>query len=109
MKVSPQIRRGVAEDVPQLVHLDALVHILEPFPRMFDRLQRRRLNAGFKISGRWHIDYKLSRQGDIKRVQQACFMPLAGQIAVCWCWRHGFTIQLATSWVKRAATAVRPS
>src|SRR5882724_4037938 len=41
-------------------------------------------------------------------MEQARFAPLRGQVLRFRCHSHDFTIQLETSWVKRAATAVRP-
>src|SRR6266446_5359104 len=41
-------------------------------------------------------------------MEQARFAPLRGHILRFRCHSHDFTIQLETSWVKRAATAVRP-
>ena len=41
-------------------------------------------------------------------MEQARFPPLRSQVLLFRFQSHGFTIQLETSWVKRAATAVRP-
>src|ERR1700675_1246645 len=41
-------------------------------------------------------------------MEQTRLAPLPGQVFGLHFQSHGFTIQLETSWVKRAATAVRP-
>src|SRR5713226_9904544 len=99
---------GGLKELAQLMDLDLLVHIQKPLPGLFDGLLRRIVDARFQIVAGGEFDDKLACQGAVQRMEQARFAPLGGEILRFRCHGHGFTIQLETSWVKRAATAVRP-
>src|SRR5713226_1993022 len=90
------------------MHLELLVHVQAPLAGLLHRLLRRNFQAGFQVGARGQLDHKLAPQGTVQRMEQARFAPLRGQVLRSRFQRHGFTIQLETSWVKRAATAVRP-
>src|ERR1700693_2324694 len=99
--------RGLKE-LAQLMDLDLLVHIGKPLASLLDGLLRRIIDARFQILASRQFDHKLAGQGAVQRMEQARFAPLGGEVLRFRCHGHGFTIQLETSWVKRAATAVRP-
>src|SRR5271169_4142849 len=88
--------------------LDLLVHFKKPLAGLLHRLSRRIFQAGFQVGARGQLDHKLAPQGTVQRMEQARLAPLRSQVLRFRFQSHGFTIQLETSWVKRAATAVRP-
>src|SRR5207248_4908918 len=96
------------QELGQLVHLDARIHIQKPAAGLLDRFLRGSVGAGFQVGARRQIDHKFAGQGGVERVKQPGSTPLHRQITNFGCIGHSFTIQLATSRVKRAATAVRP-
>src|SRR5947209_18968247 len=96
------------QELAQLMHLNALIHVQEPLPCLLHRLFRRAISSGFQVGTRQRIDHKLAGECSIEWVEQPCGMPFGRQVINFGCNCHGFTIQLATSRVKRAATAVRP-
>src|SRR5712692_5352486 len=99
---------GGLEKLPQLMHLDALVHLQKPLAGLFNRFLRRSINAGFQVAAGRQLDHELAGQGGIQGVEQTRRAPLRGRLIRLRYFGHGFTIQLATSRVKRAATAVGP-
>ena len=99
--------RGLKE-LAQLMDLDLLVHFEKPLAGLFHGLLRRIFHAGFEIGARGQFDHKLPSQCAVQRMEQARFPPLRSQVLLFRFQSHGFTIQLETSWVKRATTAVRP-
>ena len=93
----------------QLMDLNLLVHFEQPLAGLFDRLLRRIFQTEFQVGARrGQFDDELAPQRAVQRMEQARLAPLRGQVLRFRFQSHGFTIQLETSWVKRAATAVRP-
>src|SRR5690348_17322004 len=90
------------------MHLDRVVHVLNPLVCLLDRFFSRRIDHRLKIGARLHVDGELSRQLKVDRIQPACVAPLRCQVLHGCGWGHGFTIQLGTSRRKRAATSVLP-
>ena len=63
------IRQGTGlQELPQLMHLDMLVHLVQPALRLLDRLFSRRIDAGFKIGARLHVDGELPREFEVDGV-----------------------------------------
>src|SRR5579862_309016 len=89
------------------MYLNAAVEFEQPLASLFHRLLRRSIDGGFQVGVCGQFDYELTRQCGIQRIEQARIAPFRRQSVQVRCC-HGFTIQLATSLVKRAATAVRP-
>src|SRR6266446_2492883 len=85
-----------------------LVHLQKPLTSLLHGLLRRIVDRCFQIVASRQIDNKLASQCAVQRMEQARFAPLRGHILRFRCHSHDFTIQFETSWVKRAATAVRP-
>ena len=63
------IRQGTGlQKLPQLMHLDMLVHLVQPALRLLDRLFSRRIDASFKIGARLHVDGELPREFEVDGV-----------------------------------------
>src|ERR1700680_2914140 len=95
------------------MHLNTLVHVEEQLPGLFDGFLGRSIHGGFQIAVRRQLDHEFPGQRGIQGVEQTRVAPLRRQITQLRCGCHefhnsGFTIQLSTSPMKRAATAVRP-
>src|SRR4029077_12709821 len=88
------------------MHLDALVHFPEPLAGQLNRFLRRRVNARLQVAASRQINHEFPSQSYVQRMEQARSAPL--RVQVLRCGSHVLTIQFVTSWVKRAATAVRP-
>src|SRR5579862_3033289 len=92
------------EELTQLVNLNSLVNILKPLPCLFNGFLRRSFDAGFEIAAGGKVDYEFPGESGVEGVEAARLLPLSGKFCeLC----HDFMIQLETSSVKRAATAVR--
>src|SRR5438477_7422068 len=88
--------------------LNLLIHFEKPLPSMLHRFLGRIVNGRLQISARRQVNDKLACQSAVEGMEQACFAPLGGQVFRFRSNGHGFTIQLETDCVNRAATAVRP-
>ncbi len=70
---------GGLQELAQLMNLNALVHILEPLPRLLDRLARRSVHPRFEIRARRQFDHKFMRQRGIQRIQYPRVLPFGSQ------------------------------
>ena len=92
----------------QLMNLNAFIRIDQPLPCLLDRFWGWSLHARLQVITRRQVNDELPCERSIGGVQKACGAPFPSRFSFLRCGSHGFTIQLATSRVKRAATAVRP-
>jgi len=96
------------QELPELVHLDGSIHVVKPLIGLFDGLFAGHFHAGFQFGARFHIDGEFPRQFEVNGIELAREIPLGGEILHGRGWSHGFTIQLGTSRLNRAATSVFP-
>ncbi len=68
------------EELAQLMHLDALVHFVQPAGGLFDHFFARSLDASLEFRVRLHVDGELTREFEINGIQPACKTPLGGEI-----------------------------
>ena len=73
-------QRTGLQELAQLVHLDELVHFVEPVLGLFDRFFAGGVDAGFKIGAGFHFDGELARQFEIDGIEPPGESPLRGEI-----------------------------
>src|SRR3954463_1127512 len=96
------------QKLPELVHLDHFVHVIEPLISLLDSFFSGRLNARFEIGASFDFHGELTREFEVDGIQTTGQIPLRCEI-LHRCGRgHDFTIQLGTLRLKRAATRMLP-